>query len=383
MAFPYDVPLFRITTKVDEDQAPRTEVLTRVRTANENLLLFTGYNCRIRQTESCYELILNSQEYDTTQNLMQWEKVDIVVIASYKKYLEDMYPLTNGPPKSKLQYRIVDVNTWEISPVQIQVDASSVQSDIPHGKIIFTGSTHIERNTFAADWLTELDFGHAMICVPSRACFAASSLVTVKGPHIFKIDEFAFAGAGLLAVTDEQFPHVSSLKKGAFMGCTRLELARLSNVTRLSGDCFYSCTSLRTVEFELVTVLRSHTFYNCRRLSEIYFPNVQQAQGRSTFAECSALSLVSMPELLTIDVYMFSNSSVTDVVFPKVTSISQYAFSGCAQLRSVSIPMARDMSSVVFEDCESLSVTCPPTLPTYFFPRGSVFTYTHIFPPLG
>lgn len=383
MAFPYDVQLFRITITRGDDRAPRTEVLTRVRTANDNLLLFTGYNCRIRQTESCYEFILDAEPYDTTQNLMKWPNVVITAMPAYAQYIEDMYPLLNGPPKSMLRYRAVDANTWEISPLQVEVERCTFSINGRPNKIIFTGSTHIINSTFECTWLTELDLGHAMIRVPAYACRHATELRLVKGPNVYYIGDYAFGKSAILTITREHFPRVKIIGAGAFLGSTSLQVVDMPTPHLLRYDCFNGCTSLTRAVFESVTDLESRAFRNCTSLHTVHFPNTVNVYGTEIFAFCKALTNVAMPEITSINERMFALSGVTDVTFPKATTIYQNAFRGCVQLQRLHIPVATEVMMNAFANCPRFSVTCPPSINKFSFPPGSDVTYTPVFPSLA
>ena len=91
--------------------------------------------------------------------------------------------------------------------------------------------------------------------------------------------------------------------------------------------------------------------------------------GNYAFSGCSSLTSVTIPNsVTTIGNYAFSGcSSLTSVTIPNsVTTIGNYAFSYCSSLTSVTIPNSvTTIREAAFSDCSSLtSVTIPNSVTT-------------------
>ena len=76
----------------------------------------------------------------------------------------------------------------------------------------------------------------------------------------------------------------------------------------------------------------------------------------STFAECSSLPSISIPNVREIEDNAFNScSSLTSVTMPNVNKIGESAFFECKSLRSVSIPNIRTIGREAFTGCKSLT----------------------------
>ena len=158
----------------------------------------------------------------------------------------------------------------------------------------------------------------------------------------------------------------------SFYGCTALEKVTFEgNTTEIGENSFYNCTSLKTINLpESLTKINYNAFQNCTSLKYIYIPkNVSSIDGKFLWG-CKALETIVVDSenatyrspdgcnaIITIDGKTFvagcKNSTIPDgietigayslrgmpiksIVIPaSVTSIGEYAFSGCSSLESV------------------------------------------------
>ena len=141
-------------------------------------------------------------------------------------------------------------------------------------------------------------------------------------------------------------------------------------VTTIADNAF-SGSVLNTITIpNCVTTIGNNAFKDCNRLTSITIPNSVTSIGYSSFDGCSYLSSVNISDLeawckitfndnpLSYAHRLFLNGEeIKDLFIPNtVTSISNYAFSGCTGLTSVHIPSSvTSLGGYVFQDCTSMS----------------------------
>ena len=136
---------------------------------------------------------------------------------------------------------------------------------------------------------------------------------------------------------------VTEIDRFACKHCTALfEVVFHGNVTQISRFSFEYCSNLQHVELPAGLVrLESFVFYNCTSLNgEITIPASVQYMGNFTFKGCKSLQSV-----------VFAPRTTNGVV-----ELGRNMFSGCTDLRSVTLP--QDLQSIplwFFQGCTSLT----------------------------
>ena len=132
------------------------------------------------------------------------------------------------------------------------------------------------------------------------------------------------------------------------------------------GDCaFVRCSSLTSITIpNSVTWIGDCAFYRCDSLTSITIPNSVTSIGNNAFYGCSSLTSITIPNSVTeIGVGAFYGcSSLTSITIPdSVTSIGWHAFEGCSSLTSITIPNSvTSIGKRAFWGCSSLtSITIP------------------------
>ena len=135
-------------------------------------------------------------------------------------------------------------------------------------------------------------------------------------------------------------------------------------VTSIGNSAFADCYALTSVTIpNSVTSIGDKAFYRCG-LTSVTIPYSVTSIGEWAFWKCSSLTSVNIPNSVTsIGVGAFSDcSSLTSVTIPNsVTSIGNSAFYDCSALTSVTIPNSvTSIGNYAFSGCSSLtSVNIP------------------------
>ena len=178
--------------------------------------------------------------------------------------------------------------------------------------------------------------------------------------------------SGLTSVT---IPNsVTSIGNGAFFGCTGLTSVTIPNsVTSIGSSAFSGCSGLTSIIVESGNP-KYDSRDNCNAIIETssntlivgckstVIPSSVTSIGDYAFSGCSGLTSVNIPSSVTsIGVLAFSGcSSLTSMTIPNgVTSIGEAAFYECSGLTSVTIPDGvTSIGDYAFGDCSGLiSVT--------------------------
>ena len=186
------------------------------------------------------------------------------------------------------------------------------------------------------------------------------------------IGESAFSGCSSL--TQVTLPEsVTSIGSYAFYYCTSLtEITVPNSVTSIGKSAFYGCESLTQVTIsDSVTSIGPSAFEACTALTQITIPKGVASIGDSVFSGCEALTEIIVeednPDFSSLDGVVYNKDKTTLICYPAgktdtpfeipdgVTSIGDYAFSGCVSLMKVIIPESvASIGSYVFDNCASL-----------------------------
>lgn len=213
-------------------------------------------------------------------------------------------------------------------------------------------------------------------------------------------DEAFFNCSNLTSVT---IPNsVVSIGDGAFWYCKGLKDITISDsITSISNSAFSLCERLESVTIpDSVTSIGSGAFEECTSLTNITIPNGVTSIGDSAFSGCKILTSINVSEnngvYSSSDGILFNKDQTELICYPagkqdtlynipnSVTSIDDFAFSGCERLTSITIPdsvtsigysaffsctsltsvkipdSVTSIGDIVFDYCESLtSVTIP------------------------
>ena len=190
-----------------------------------------------------------------------------------------------------------------------------------------------------------------------------------------KIEDYAFYSYGL--VTSITIPSgVTSIGEEAFWYCSALETVTFgdnSQLASIGSSAFYFCLNLTSIEIpSSVTSIGEDAFYNCGDLEKVNITDID-AWAMIDFGNNNPLydgvglylngELVTEVTLTTAtkitDRAFFGYDLLTSITIPSsVTSLGEYAFSGCSALETVSFEDNSQLESIgerTFSYCSNLT----------------------------
>ena len=232
--------------------------------------------------------------------------------------------------------------------------------------------------------------GTRIIC--NHAFFWCSSLSNIVVPNsVISIGDRAFSCCSSLSsivIPDS----VTDIGNDAFSHCSSLSSIVIpDSVTDIGNDAFSHCSSLSNIVIpDSVTSIGDYAFSGCSSLSNIVIPDSVISIGNGVFSGCLLLEYISIPKsviclnknpfsdwkgvleclspnfiyeddvLFNKDkskIVSFRNQKIESYIIPdSVTSIGDYAFSGCSSLSNIVIPdCVTDIGKCAFSHCSSLS----------------------------
>lgn len=176
--------------------------------------------------------------------------------------------------------------------------------------------------------------------------------------------------AGLTSITIPD--SVTSVGSNAFYGCTGLTSITIPDSVTSIGECAFSgCTGLKEVHISSIEkwcsinfedsyanpLYYAHDLYlNGEKIVNLVIPDSVTSIGNYAFSGCTGLTSITIPDSVTSIGYgTFSGcTGLTSITIPdSVTSIGNYAFSGCTGLTSITIPdSVTSIGSLAFDSCK-------------------------------
>ena len=219
--------------------------------------------------------------------------------------------------------------------------------------------------------LTSVTIGNSVTSIGGSAFEGCSNLTSV---HISDIAAWCNIDFGDDASNPLYYAHHLYLN-----GEEVKDLVIPNSVESIGEWAFYECTGLTSLTIgNSVTSIGSGAFWGCSDLTSVTIPNSVESIGINAFFNCSGLTSVHISDIAAwcnIDFATYGSNplyyahhlylngeEVKDLVIPNsVTSIGEYAFSGCSGLTSVTIPNSvTSIGNDAFSGCSGLtSVTIP------------------------
>lgn len=228
-----------------------------------------------------------------------------------------------------------------------------VVPEMYNGKLV----TEIGANAFAESaGLTSIDIPDSVTSIGGNAFYYCRNLTSVTIPAgVVSIQRYTFYGCSSLTTVD--LPSgIASIADHAFTFCRSItQLTLPSNLMSIGEQAFYNCSGLEELVIPgKVRNIGNRAFGCCYGLKAIAV-----AQGNSTYHSAGNCLIETASKTLVLGC-----ASSTIPTNNSVTSIGDYAFEVCNDLKSITIPEGvTTLGRSVFLSCSRLeSVNLPSTL---------------------
>ena len=184
--------------------------------------------------------------------------------------------------------------------------------------------------------------------IGKRAFYGCGELISVLIPNSVKtIGESAFCASN--ALTSVTIPNsVTTIGSSAFSGCSSLSSISIPNSVISIGSNAFLANNLSSINVEdgnpkydsrdgcnaIIETETNTLIVGCKKS---FIPTSVKIIGHWAFAGCNNLTSITIPNsVTTIGLYSFTVCGLTSIVIPySVTSIANGAFLGCSSLISV------------------------------------------------
>ncbi len=262
-----------------------------------------------------------------------------------------------------MKFDLLEDGNYYLVTVGQNTSAEVVIPDTCNGKAV----TEIGLNAFyACKSVVSLTIPNTIVSIGANAFKNCSNLKTVTFSNNSKLVKLEAVFNGCSSLENIDFGTNSALdviEAQTFIGCSRIKKLELpKNLTRIGAKAFYGCLGLESIKLPAsLTTIETWAFENCSSLKSITI-----ASGNTTFAVSD--NVLFSKNMKTIIKYPSANSNTSYSIPASVTTISDSAFSGAKNLKTVNLSSATNLASIcnsAFKNCSQLTqITIPASLTT-------------------
>ena len=169
------------------------------------------------------------------------------------------------------------------------------------------------------------------------------------GTNVTSIKSGAFNGCTVLDTLTA--PSITTLEQGLFKDCP-IKTLNVAGVTEIPAEYFMNNNTLNSIKITGATIIGDRAFYGTTYLSSVSLSSLEII-GESAF-ENSSISKLESKSASGIGDYAFKNCNITSATFNSVTSLGVGVFENCSMLKSVSLSGITAIPSYTFHNCKSL-----------------------------
>jgi hypothetical protein len=245
--------------------------------------------------------------------------------------------LWNNPTEEGVVYAgnwVVGYNTVDAEGKEINITTVTLKPDtIGIADFAFLGCESLKNVRGAITDVRYLGTGAFYNCTGLSAISLNENLQEIKDYTFYKCE----------SLYSIDIPaNLKKIGRSAFYDCHTLSEIDLSSgrVEEIGYFAFFRCKNIKTIDFgDYLKEVSAYAFLNCISLSEVYLPSSVVSIGALAFQDCIALKKVGFVE----------------GAVPNLTTIGQYAFARCANLKTFEFPSSlRVIGDYAFSDCASL-----------------------------
>lgn len=195
-----------------------------------------------------------------------------------------------------------------------------------------------------------------------------SGYIKFKDEAVFNLLMSKGISSDGIGITKEDAENVKNIGNW-FQGNTTItqfdELVYFTQVKSIANNAFASCSALTTINISNVTSIGYRVFIDCKVLTgDFEMLNLTGGIGVNAFQNTKIKSFIA-PNMTTIGNYAFSGcKDLERIDISGATTIGNFAFNGCSLLRSADISNATFVDYYAFYGCSSMqSIVCRADTP--------------------
>ena len=292
------------------------------------------------------------------------ESIALPTTENFKSLPNSIFNGCSSLTSVTLPTNLTSVGTYAFADCTSLQSVSLPASISSFGDYMFNGCTMLSDVNFNGN-TTITALGDRMF----RNCTSLTNITLPVSLNFLGV--YTFQGSGLTSIDLTELTGLTCFGTSAtscsatssvylFADCANLAEVKLpSTLTKFGGYIFQNCTSLTSFDLTGLTQIGRNCFQNTGLTSVAVPSSVNTDIGNYAFADCAALSSVTIAEGVTgVGTNTFQNcTQIAEIHLPStVDTIGNYAFNGCTSLVSINIPAAvSKLGTYVFQNCTSLA----------------------------